>query len=930
MDGQTQGASGAAGRWWRSPHWRKAPFVLLHHRSALAAVAVAGFLVALAASSAPLVTTAAASAARKDQLVDLSPLATGLEITGFARTDLRPAEVASRADTGERAIETLTGRLHLEQPIFTYESGTPLTVSAPLGDLQVLLMARTGVLAHVKLLSHVTGPGVWVADATARVAHVQPGGKLKLKLLEPGGAGRTAVVRVKGLYRALDSTEPGPYWAHYLHEIFPGGVDPPPPARYVFMSRAELFQLTSRLSSQRTIRFRGRLFHPEGGPVLTTAAELAVDPNGMTLARARSLAGRFASLHRQLPASALGRALGCVVPARLASQVGGRRSPCTVLSSLSSAVGIANRNASEISPEVTLLSGAAVAIALAVAGAAGVFLVRRRSAEAALLYARGERSSVFATRTTLELFLPIAVGAAFGFALALGLTGSFAPSGSVDVGTVGAAARDAALAGLAALALAVAAAAIVFSRLFGSRDLASHRLRWIPWELVLLVIAGWLLHEVLSGNGLARSTAQATGHPTLAVFVFPLLLVAAFAGIAARLLRPALRPRPGRGGSLPPAPFLALRRLSAAHGLLTALLVVSAVAFGAYFYAQALASSLTANVTEKGYAAYGGDVQGLVSDTTPLPKRFQYPLTKVDFVNQGTALGGPGGTSADVMAVDSKTLGAVIRWYPDWGRDPRPVLGSLAEPSARALPVIVTDDVGPRTAALWLQGSRIPIRIVARVKAFPGMSAGVPLIVADRGALAAAATRGRVFDPFGDVQTYVWAKGPPDAATRALEAKPVEAAYLTSIDAFRKNPEVVLATRTFSYMRLIAAASGVLVFVGLLLYLQARQRSQAVASALAGRMGLRPRDEVLSLILELAAITLLAAVIGGGVAVTAASPIVSHLDPVPDYPPGPVLAVPVAAIGLSLIGLAAIAVTAGCFTSWAARRTDMGEALRVA
>ena len=39
---------------------------------------------------------------------------------------------------------------------------------------------------------------------------------------------------------------------------------------------------------------------------------------------------------------------------------------------------------------VSLLSAAGTAIALAVAGAAGVFLVRRRSAEAALLNARGE------------------------------------------------------------------------------------------------------------------------------------------------------------------------------------------------------------------------------------------------------------------------------------------------------------------------------------------------------------------------------------------------------------------------------------------------------------------------------------------------------------------------------------------------------------
>lgn len=70
--------SGVRASWWRSPHWRKAPFVLVRHRSALAAVAAAGLLVALAASSGPLASTAAASSALKDELVDLTPFATGL------------------------------------------------------------------------------------------------------------------------------------------------------------------------------------------------------------------------------------------------------------------------------------------------------------------------------------------------------------------------------------------------------------------------------------------------------------------------------------------------------------------------------------------------------------------------------------------------------------------------------------------------------------------------------------------------------------------------------------------------------------------------------------------------------------------------------------------------------------------------------------
>ena len=76
--------------------------------------------------------------------------------------------------------------------------------------------------------------------------------------------------------------------------------------------------------------------------------------------------------------------------------------------------------------------------------------------------------------------------------------------------------------------------------------------------------AGWLLHDLLSGGGLA-GLANGAGHPTLAVFVFPLLLVAAWPGSSCGHCGPG-HDSAGRSGSLPTAAFLALSRLSAAGG----------------------------------------------------------------------------------------------------------------------------------------------------------------------------------------------------------------------------------------------------------------------------------------------------------------------------------------------------------------------------
>jgi hypothetical protein len=920
--------SGARAGWWRSPHWRKAPFVLVRHPSALAAVAVAGLLVALAASSGPLATTAAASSALKDELVDLTPFATGLQITGVDQGSTPSQEVDAR----EQAIRALGMRLGLDRPVFTLETGMPLTVSTRTGDVPLNLLARTDVLDHVQILKRTGGPGVWVSDATAGIAGVAPGGTLKLAFADRGGESRTVSVRVKGVYRALDATTPGPYWVHFQREIFPPGVDPPPPVRYVLTTRGQFQRILGALSTQRSVKVNGQVFDSGSGPPVATMAELAVDPRNLTIARARTFSHSFARLRSQLRASAFGKALGCTGPAAGPAPFlqNGNASPprCRVASSLSSAVAIADRNVSEISPVVTLLAAAATAIALAFAGAAGIFLVRRRSAEAALLYARGERTSTFALRTGVELLLPIVAGATVGFGLALGATGVLAGSESVDAGTIDRALRNGALGALAALVLAALAATLGYLRQFDSGARTHPWLRRIPWELPLLIAAGWLLYDLLSGGGLAGQ-ATGAGHPTLAVFLFPLLLVAGVAGLLVRALRPALRLGGERVARLPTAVFLAVRRLGAAGAVLTALLVVTAVAFGSYFYSETVASSLSRGVSEKAYVAYGGDAQGIISGSANLPRSFPYPLTRLDYGNQAAVVGGPDGTYSDVLAVDGATLGSVMRWYPGWGADPRKLLPSLGKVDDGRLPVVVSDAVPANTKAIWVQGQRLPVRVVARVRVFPGMTEGVPVVIADRTALAAMARKVGILDALSDPPTYVWAKGPPTAVAKALEAPPVEASYVSSIDAFRKQPDVVAATRAFSYMRLMAAASGVLVFLGLVLYLGARQRSQAVASSLAARMGLQQSTEILSLALELGAVTLIAAVVGGVVAVAAASPVVGHIDPLPAYPPGPALAFPLAAILASAVALVAVAVVAGAFTSWAARRTNMAEALRV-
>jgi len=211
------------------------------------------------------------------------------------------------------------------------------------------------------------------------------------------------------------------------------------------------------------------------------------------------------------------------------------------------------------------------------------------------------------------------------------------------------------------------------------------------------------------------------------------------------------------------------------------------------------------------------------------------------------------------------------------------------------------------------------------------MSAGVPLLITSFEALDAAAARTHLYDALGVPWTYVLAKGPPEPAMRALESAPsLSAYYPASIETFLRNPDVLLATRTFSFMRTVAIGAAVLVLVALLLYLQERQRSQAIASTLARRMGFGRGAETVSLALELGAILAFAAVVGGGIAVAAAAPVVRHVDPLPDNAPAPIFVAPVGVIAVVAAALVVVTVCAAYLTSWLASRVDVSEALRVA
>ena len=263
-----------------------------------------------------------------------------------------------------------------------------------------------------------------------------------------------------------------------------------------------------------------------------------------------------------------------------------------------------------------------------------------------------------------------------------------------------------------------------------------------------------------------------------------------------------------RAATLPTAVFLAVRRLAAAGAVLTALLaVVTAVAFGSYFYSEAVASSLDRRVLEKAYVAYGGDVQGLVSDTTSVPHGFAFPADASRLRQPGRDARQPERrptrTCSRSTPAPSAASSAGTR---AWGADPRGSLGKLAHPQQGSLAGARRGN-GPATISppIWLDGVRIPVSVIGTATDLPGHERGTtPLLVVDRAALVRVGAAARhASEPARRRRRPTSGRTGPHGCRRAGARGCSRSRRRSSstIDAVPKAPRVVLAHAHVLLMR---------------------------------------------------------------------------------------------------------------------------------
>lgn len=872
--------------------WVKAPLLLRRHPPVLAAVILTTALAALAAAAVPLVRAGVEGESLAAQVREMSPLAAGFEVRVF---DTPIAGSGERRAAAERLARSIP---FLGPPVVS--SLLPIQVEG--SGLDVVALTRTGAVAHVHHIAKARNDGVWIADTVTKVTHLRPGDPLRLTIVATGRE-RVVTFPVAGIYRSLEGDRDNPYWANWLHDI--RNIDPnsPPPPTFVLMRPAQFDRVARTLLRN--------VSGPFVLPTLESRYEFPVDPRHLSFADAERLDSRFDRLGAQLlqPANAFGRAVHC------------RPRSCRTSSSLGAALTIAANDVAAVSPTISLLSGIGLAISLGLSAAAGFFLVRRRADEMHVLFARGEAPAAFTLRTVLESALPALVGGGAGLGAALLTLRSLAPSGTVTAETVASGAGRAAAAVSAAVACIAVGALAAFPRRGGARTGRARRLGRLPWELAPLAAAVALLAVVLTGNGLV-SEASGTPHPRLAVFLLPVLAVAGVAGIAVRLGRRLLT---RRGGRTPSAIFLALRRLGAARGLLVAVVVAAATAFGTFAYAATLSASLERSAAQKAYVGNGSDVQGIVDPAVSVTQKLPFPVAVVEV--DGTNVSLASGDAVDLVAGEPRALARTLRWGDGWPNDPRPLLRRLRGGDPHRLRAIATP--GTHIDAIFDQGARIPVDVVGHA-AVPGASAGRPALLVSRPALHRIAQRLRILDPGPSSTGFVWAKGDPRRVMPVLERSSLGPVYLTGLDHIRNAPPVAAAERSYRYVKLIGMTAVVLALVALLLYLQARHRGQLIASALTRRMGLPLLGDAAALVLEAATVVLFAALAGGVVATATAAPLARHVDSLPQYAPAPVLTVPWSTLGLGLAAAVCAAVVIGAAAVVLASRADVAEALRVA
>jgi putative ABC transport system permease protein len=356
----------------------------------------------------------------------------------------------------------------------------------------------------------------------------------------------------------------------------------------------------------------------------------------------------------------------------------------------------------------------------------------------------------------------------------------------------------------------------------------------------------------------------------------------------------------------------------------------SAISLGILVQGQGLVSSLETTVEAKAKVFLGSDVQGRVDYQTPVPESFPMPMTRVVRRLQAGSFQPAGGTF-DLLAIDSSTFARAAYWNDDFAEEPlQEIVDKLDDPGAPRVPVVLSGGSDRDPAFILIDRQEVPVDVVARTDAFPGMSSLRPLVVVDEAALLGALTLPA--NPFNvpSASTELWVRGDETAATHALAALEFPPTLVLTASEIEDIPYIAAVVDTFVVLNALGLAAAVLVIAAMLMYLQSRQRSQLVSYGLSLRMGMTHEAHRRSLVAELGTMLCSSYTMAVVLALVAVMLMMPMLDPLEAIPPGPLFVSPTVLVTVALGVLAVVTWLGGWLANRRARRLDLGEVMRLA
>jgi putative ABC transport system permease protein len=881
-------------------------------------VVVGALLLSLVAAGYPLFLSRSAGELLRAELDDptIGQFGAGLF---YSVTNVRFRERAVRgepdllADRLDEAFRLIASRgPNLGPPIRFIKGGTAF-VTLPGGEppstgpITGAIFSGTHAEDHVQVVSGDGSGGALIPDLIADVLGVGPGDTIELN--------GKVTLQVGGVYRALFSQPRSPYWSSWSEQIFPQCFDCPAPPQFILVGPEEAHRMTRNLRDPEERDLDYGWIAPLASPSMDVDAARAVRRY------AAAVVARVTDRR-----TTMGKLFACCGTGYGGTFFFGRRDT-EFRSSMPLVLRETERRAAAAEGPLRLLLIAGLGVAAAVVAAAAAFAVAGRRTEAALLHSRGWGPLRFAAKSTLESTIPVALGAAAGLGLGWWLISMFGPAAPMADSARTASFIAAAAAGAAGLLVLGVVSGVSFIRTFEVHAL-KRRLAWVPWELFAIGGALWVLSRLNAGGALIDDPRLDITRPSALLLAFPVLFVAGFAALGARIAVEVLRRTGSKRSGRSPVAYLAIHRLTGLPRLTVLLVSAASLCLGVFVNAQTMVRSLRATVDAKAGVFVGSDVQVWVDHDSPPQERFPLPITRATRLKYAGSLL-PGEQRFDMVGIDPETIVGAAFWDDAFADEPLDDMVARLSREGERMPVLYVQGQGT-PEAVEMSNVETRIEVVGRPRAFPGVYSDDPMLVVDARALEE--RLGARHNPLRrpGARTEFWIAGDTEEALASMSELEAYPRDTLTADEVRDVPFVAATIDTFAMLNVLALAAALLVIGVLVVYLQARQRARSVSNILSMRMGMRDRQASAALILELAAMLLVSFALGAALGMVAGRLVSPLLDPLQAIPPAPLFEAPVGVVVWTLVGLALVAVVGGWLVHRRASAVDLGEVLRVA